>query len=157
MRNIILAITILCSLFLHKIILAQNDYNPVTWEVELIKSKTDTITVIATANIDEGWHLYALEISDDPDVMGPLPLEFNLDSTLVEIIDNPVQISEMITHFDKSFEIDLNYFEKELILNQKVKVSSQAENISGNITYMVCDDEKCMFPPEYIFEIKITK
>jgi len=137
---------------------AQEEINPVVWSVEIINENTDSTRIVAHANIEDGWHVYSQVISDDPEAMGPMPLEFVFaPSDNYKLIGKPIEKSKMITHFDKAFEIDLNYYENELLVHQSIEILSKTDFVKGSLSYMACDDEKCIFPPEFIFEIKITE
>jgi len=135
----------------------QEEINPVNWSVDLVE-ENDTVKFIARAVIEPGWHVYSQVISDDPEAMGPMPLEMKLDTSEYYVpLGNPVEKSRMITHFDKAFGIDLNYYENELVVVQPLKIINLDGVVKGFISYMACDDEKCIFPPEYTFELKLGK
>lgn len=157
MKKILLRNLVIILVFLSCKINAQEEVNPVIWSVE-INQKGDTSKIVAYATIESGWHVYSQIISEDPEAMGPIPLSFSLQpSESYQAVGETFEKSNKITHFDKAFEIDLNYYENELILEQPVKILSKDEPIKGSISYMACDDERCIFPPEYTFELKINE
>ena len=154
-RNLVFISLVL--FFLSLKINAQEEINPVIWSVEF-NQEGDTSKIVAHASIESGWHVYSQIISDDPEAMGPIPLSFTLQpSESYQALGEPLEKSKMITRYDKAFEIDLNYYENELILEQPVKVVSKNDPIKGSISYMACDDERCIFPPEFTFELKINE
>lgn len=136
--------------------IAQEDIDPVKWSVELINEHSDSTQIVAHASIEDGWHVYSQVISDDPEAMGPMPLEFITETSDYYLLrGKPLEKSKMITHYDKAFEIDLNYYENDLVVVQPIEILSKKGFVKGSILYMACDDEKCIFPPEFIFELKI--
>ena len=59
------------------------------------------------------------------------------------------------TEYDPNFDMELSFFEKEATFTQKVKLSEKGAKIKGELTFMVCDDSKCL-PPEYVpFEFEV--
>ena len=127
-------------------------YNPVKWAFDYQLDGDDQAILKFTATIEDGWHVYATKLESD---MGPIPTEFlfeNLEGAeLVGEINEPTPHKE----YDPNFEMELSWFEKEVTLSQKVKLTSPMATITGELTYMTCDESKCL-PPEYIpFEFNI--
>lgn len=137
---------------------AQEAIDPVYWSFSIEENGSDTVLVVATASIDEPWHVYSLLVSNDPEAMGPMPLEFVLETTDdYKVIGDPEEFSQVITHHDVNFDMELNFFEKELVVKQKVKVYSRDISIIGSITFMACDDEQCIYPAAIPFEVRLNK
>lgn len=128
-------------------------YNPVSWSTAVKDNRDGTFNLEMRAEIDEGWHLYSQVLPSDE---GPIATEFTFKSS-----DNYELIGKVVepkakTEFDPNFDMDLNYFEHEVIFTQKVKPKAPgALKVLGDVYFMVCDAEKCL-PPEYVdleFEI----
>lgn len=118
-------------------------HEPVKWEVNLEKQADKSIDIIFAAKIDEGFHLYSTTIPEN----GPLPTVFNFEkSDGYELVGAPVELSKPIEEYDKIFEMDIKYFENEAVFKQKIKITSEDENIPvvGEISYMVCNDMSCI-------------
>lgn len=130
---------------------------PVKWK---ISSKTISETeaeIIATATIDDKWHVYALIVSDKPDAIGPIPTSIKLDiSANYESAGKPSE-GKFITHYDPNFDLDLNYFEKTATFRQRIKIKSNKDfKVAGTLEYMACNEEKCIFPDPELFEVTIV-
>ncbi len=131
-------------------------HEPVKWKISAKTISETESEITATATIDTKWHVYALSVSNKPDVFGPQPTKIVLDkSPNFEATGKPTE-GKFITHYDPNFDVDLNYFEKSATFKQKIKIKSdKVFKVSGTLEYMACDDEKCIFPDPELFEITI--
>lgn len=126
-------------------------YEPIEWSYELNEQGDGLFDLVATATIEEKWHLYATVLSDDPDALGPIPTAFFFpDSLGIELV-GPTKEGQYLTAFDPNFEMDLNYFEHEASFTQRFRIPvDQTLAFEAELSYMACDDSKCIFPdPEY--------
>lgn len=126
---------------------------PVKWEYSVNNLENSEAEIIAKAIIDDGWHVYAQVVSDDPDALGPIPTSMVFESNdSYETIGKVEERGEVIKHFDPNFDMDLNYFEGSVSFVQKVKLKSEDSfDILAELNFMACDDKQCIFPdPQYI-------
>lgn len=130
---------------------------PVKWKFSINPINDTEVEVVAIATIDAGWHVYALNVSDKPLDIAPIPTTLILDkSTHYEAMGKPLQ-GKYISEFDNQFDAKLNYFENNATFRQKVKIKSdKVVAISGELQYMACDDKQCIFPDPELFELKYT-
>lgn len=126
---------------------------PVKWKTSVENAGQGTATLVITAKIDKGWHLYSQNIADG----GPIKTTFTFEPSANYELAGNVSEGKAIEYYDKNFEMDLKYFADQAIFKQKVKLKNSGSfKISGYVEFMVCDDEKCL-PPEQVdltFEIK---
>ncbi len=125
-------------------------HNPVTFEM----SQTDD-TIVFHANIETGWHLYAVNLPDPTG--GPLPTEIVFEMSENFKLIGDLTESKGHTEIDDAFGIEVTYFENSAYFKQRIEKLSSAKNIEvkGNIYYMVCNDEMCI-PLERAFSITIN-
>lgn len=128
-------------------------HNPVQWSYDSKQLSSDEFELQFKATIEEHWHIYSNTLSGDE---GPLPTEFTFtessDYKLIGGITEPKPIKE----FDKNFQMELLFFDNEVTFKQKVRLTSPKASINGELTFMVCDDSKCL-PPDYLefnFDLK---
>lgn len=122
-------------------------YDPVKLAYTVEKHDENTYSLIASATIEENWHIYALHLQSDD---GPIKSELNLLDTEGISLVGDVTEGEFQTEFDPNFDMDLNYFEDFAEFRQVIKVDdSNVKVINGEFIFMVCDDQKCL-PPEYL-------
>lgn len=126
---------------------------PVTWSFRLEALANDELLVIAEASMDEGWHLYSMNL---PDGDGPVPTEFVIESTEgLSLIGKPEEIGDLKTEYDPNFMMDLSFFSNKVQLVQRVKPAN-ADLIKGYVYFMTCDDERCLPPEEVRFELSTS-
>lgn len=125
-------------------------HTPVSWEFSK-ENITDTeYYLIFTAHIDEGWVVYSQNQDSDD---GPVPTSFEYDSMNgFQLIGNNEEHGHSKTVYDKIFEMNLTKLSGIVQFKQKVKVNSGTKSISGYLTYMTCDDEKCLPPQDVDFD-----
>lgn len=131
-------------------------FNPVSWTYDSKQLSVDEFELRFKAKIEPHWHIYSNTLSGDE---GPLPTEFvfekSKDFELVGGIVEPKPTKE----FDKNFQMDLLFFDDEVTFSQKIKLNEATAKVVGELTFMVCDDSKCL-PPDYIefnFDLKKSK
>ncbi|HLT32727.1 MAG TPA: cytochrome c biogenesis protein CcdA, partial [Aquaticitalea sp.] len=126
---------------------------PVKWTTSVEKISDTEYVLIATATIDEGWHLYSQNVPED----GPIPTTFTFEP------DNGLElmgkVSEGIgeTIDDPVFGMRIKFFGDKAEFKQRIKIVNQELSIvKGEVEFMVCDDQRCL-PPSYIdlnFDLK---
>ena len=68
-----------------------------------------------------------------------------------------VEECEPIVKFDQQFNMKVPYFEEDVYFVQRFRAAESAEaTLSGFITYMACDEERCVFPPDLDFEVSLA-
>lgn len=127
-------------------------YDPVQWSFSAESLGDNEYNVVLKAQIEAGWHIYSQNLNGE----GPIPTTFQFaeDSKYERIGD--VMEGEAIVHYDNAFGIELNYFEKEAIFTQKVKVlGNEPVTVKGELEFMVCNDGMCLPPTQVEFDINI--
>jgi thiol:disulfide interchange protein len=143
--------------FLHLGISAQI-LEPVKWKYTFQQLNETEGELIATATIDPHWHVYALKVSDDPNFMGPMETKLSLtDSPNFSKVGGPTQ-GKYIKHADPVYDNEeLMYFENTAVFKQKIKLNTDKPFVlKGELEYMSCDDEKCIFPDPEKFSVNVT-
>lgn len=124
---------------------AQMFTDVIVWKTSLQDSDTPEKTLVFTATIKPGWHLYDQNLPDD----GPTSLEFLFDKIVGAKLVGKAQANKApINKYDKQFEMDLRWFESSVTFRQKIQVTDPAKfSIKGGVRFMACNDENCL-PPE---------
>lgn len=123
--------------------------NPVKWSFEQKRVSDTEHELLFTATIKKGWHLY----SDKLTAGGPIATSFNYDSSEgFELLGKVSATTKPVAVFDKTFNMDLEYFSNSVTFIQKIKViAEKAIEVKGYVEYMSCDDEQCTPPAETAF------
>ena len=113
-----------------------------------------TESIIFTAAIEEGWHLYSQNINEG---IGPVPtsIEFDANKKTFKLIGKTIEPTP-ITEYDPNFEGELSFFKDSVEIIQKIKLKASGE-VSGKITFMVCTEEMCLPPVDIDFNLMIEK
>ena len=128
-------------------------YDPVKWEFNIEEKGNNIYVVVASAKIEETWHLYGRELEGDE---GPIATEFNLNENKdIELIGGIQDEGELKTEYDPNFMMDLSYFENEVRFVQEFKLLTPGSVVSGSVYFMTCDNEKCLPPEEITFELEV--
>jgi len=127
--------------------------NPVKWTYTAKKIKGDVYELHMTAVLEPKWHIYSQDIKGD----GPVPTSFTFDKNpLIKTDGKVVELGKLEKEYDKNFGMNLKFYGNKVDFVQKVKLKSAVNTIAkGKITYMVCNDKKCLPPKDVPFAIKI--
>lgn len=132
-------------------------FDPVKWTFSATIINEKEAEIVASCTIEPTWHVYATKLSDKEDAIGPIPTTFVLKSSKDFKMAGKVSEGKYITHYDPNFEMDLNYFESKAVFKQKIKINSDKPfTVSGEIQYMACNDERCIFPDPEVFTVMVS-
>ena len=126
--------------------------NPVQWTYTAKKIADKTYELHMTAVVDGKWHIYAQDAGE-----GPEPTSFAFTANPLVKLDGKVkEEGKLEKTYDPNFKSTLKYYANKVDFIQKVKLKSSASTvIKGTVTYMTCDDKKCLPPKEIPFSIKV--
>lgn len=114
---------------------------PVKWKTTTEKLNDTEFNLVFEGTIDNGWHVYSQFTPDG----GPLPLllDFKNQKGQYTLIGTTSE-SKTKRAFNDVFGVDEIYFEKKVVLKQKVKITgTSVSKIDVNVSYQVCE-EKCI-------------
>jgi len=131
---------------------AQPRLNPVKWTFEAVKKSDKQYDIVFTANVDAPWHIYSQFVKK-----GPVPTSIIFKkNALVQIKGAAREIGKLEKHFDKNFGAEIAYFSNKVQFVQTINLRSATKtSVSGEIEYMVCNDERCLPPTKIPFEVAI--
>lgn len=127
--------------------------DPVDWSFSSKDLGGGVFELTFRATVEPGWHIYSQTTSDD----GPVPTTFTFEEKKHVELEGSVQENGKIEKgYDDLFMTDVSTIIGNATYKQKVKVSGVEGTISGYITFMVCNDEKCLPPTdeEFSFTLK---
>ncbi len=129
--------------------------NPVKWTSKTDKISETEFNLIILGKIDDSWHVYSQFTPDG----GPLPLELKFSDQIgnFELIGKATE-SPYKKAFNDVFEVDEYYFEKTVIITQKVKITNpKTDKIKLAVDYQVCKDACINDKKSFVFDIPIFK
>ncbi len=127
---------------------------PVKWSYAAKKISNTEAVVFFKATIQDGWHIYSQDVKEG----GPIKTSFTFtpgkEYSLVGKTTEPTPV----TKYEKSFSMNVSYFEKSVVFQQKIKLkSAKASAVKGKLEYMTCNDRKCLPPEDLDFSIPLVK
>ena len=125
---------------------------PVKWAYAAKRTSPAEATVFIKATIEDGWHVYSQYVPEG----GPIKTSFTFaPSKGYSLVGKPVE-PKADSKFDKQFKMNIGFFEKEVVFQQKVKLkSTNAATVKGQLTYMVCNDRRCLPPEDVTFSVPV--
>jgi len=136
-------------------------YDPVDWSFSKQQISENSYELTFIADIEPGWALYSNDIyNNDVDCeveICPIPVSFefyknneaernfNFVGDIVEVDENK-QVSQ-----DPIFLMEVTKFTKRATFKQIIVLDTNNVDVSGYLTFMVCDDTKCLPPTDVDF------
>ena len=127
--------------------------NPVKWKSKTEKISETEFNLVLEGTIDNGWHIYSQFTPDG----GPIPLELKFAESAgnYELVGKTKE-SKTRKEYNPVFEVDEIFFEKKVVLNQKVKiVNSKTRSIKLKIDYQACKEVCINLNKNFKFEIPV--
>jgi DsbC/DsbD-like thiol-disulfide interchange protein len=139
-KILFIAVAMMFSMQLHAQILT-----PVKWAYGFKKIGKQEAVIFIKATIDEGWHVYSQTVKDG----GPVKTTFTFAASKAYTLVGKTQEPTPITRYEKVFSMNVSFFEKSVIFQQKVRLKTGQATIKGTLEYMTCNDKQCL-PPETV-------
>lgn len=128
----------------------------VNWKASM-KMTSSTVGIITlTADIQQGWHIYGTKAVKS----GPIATQFSFDKlNNVVLVGKTKSSKKASSHFDKTFDAKVSWWEGKVVFTQKFKVTNPSApySIGGNVKYMSCNEDKQKCNPPKAFEFSFKK
>ena len=123
---------------------------PVTWSYYSKKvNKTEAIIYIK-AKITGKWHIYAQSIPSEA-----MKLKFSyITSKEFNLVGKTLE-PKPIKKVDKVLNMQLEYFEKEVVFIQKIKLKKSSALVKAKVEFMACNDKQCLPADEISFKVPV--
>ncbi len=130
---------------------------PVKWEIKTEKINDNTYNLVFKANISKGWTVYSQYTSDE----GPVPTAITYEEKSgVKLLGKSTEKGYKKEGPDPLFD-NVNvvkFLDKEaFIIKQKVEVVDASKPVSGYLTFMTCDNNRCLPPEDVDFSLTFDK
>lgn len=140
---IILVVTVNC--------LSAQILHPVKWSYAAKRIGKNEAVLFLKATIEDGWHIY----SAYQEASGPVKTAFVFTPAKDYILMGNVTEPAPVNKFEEAFNMQVKYFEHSAIFQQKISLKSAHPVVSGKLTYMVCNNQKCLSPEDLEFSIPV--
>ena len=130
--------------------------NPVSWQTKILKTdKQDEYILEWKAAIKDGWSIYSQYLESDD---GPIRTSFEFDNKDgFDFLGQNVESGDRKEGFDKLFDMNVIKFSHEAIFKQRIKLNERSKPITGYLTFMTCDDTRCLPPSDVDFEFPLPE
>ncbi|MDE6702462.1 MAG: thioredoxin family protein [Muribaculaceae bacterium] len=128
----------------------------VTWTTEIDQLSPTEGVINWHADINDGWHIYGIEMPDMPDTPLPPPTTFEINPTDGLELIGDVEASTVIeSHYDDILKLNIPWVAGSVTFSQKFRLTGGATGavISGTISYMACNDDACTPPAREEFSL----
>lgn len=122
---------------------------PVKWtfSTEQLDGKT---FVVFKAKIDDTWSVYSQYLASED---GPVATSINYDTPeAVKFVGKAVESGGKKSGFDDIFNMDVVKFQHDYIIRQEVEFKGK-EPLVGYLTFMTCDNTRCLPPTDVDFSL----
>jgi thiol:disulfide interchange protein DsbD len=128
--------------------------SPVKWSYAAKKLNNNEAVVFLRATIQDGWHIYSLNVGDG----GPIKTSFKFTPSKEYALVGAVAEPAPIKKYEEAFKMNVTYFEKTVTFQQKIKLKAgNVAAVKGQLEYMTCNDKKCLPPEDVDFSIPLGK
>ncbi len=127
-------------------------YDPVSWNFTYEKKGDNLYDLVFTATIEEGSHIYAMDIPKG----GPIPTSFTFDTISAYSLEGtPFEVTTPEEKLDEAFGFKIKSFSGKAEFRQKIIGKSPSFSVTGLVNFMSCNNATCSPPKDLEFEIKI--
>ncbi|TCC93742.1 sugar transporter [Pedobacter frigiditerrae] len=123
---------------------------PVSWTYLAKKVNKNEATLYLKAKMQNRWHIYSLDVKGIP-----AKTSFSFSPSKDYILIGKTIAPKPVSKFDKILELNLTYFENEVVFAQRIKLNKTSTIVKGKVEFMACNDKKCLPSDEVAFSIPV--
>ena len=127
---------------------------PVKWKMSKKQLSDDEYELIFNGSIDEGWAVYSLYMEEG----GPVPTSITYENAEgIQMVGKAVEEGHKKEGPDPMWKDDVDVVikfldDQEYTIRQKIKVIDAEKPLTGYLTFMTCDDIRCLPPDDVDFD-----
>lgn len=126
---------------------------PVKWSYAAKMTSKTTAVVYLKATMDNAWHIYALNLPEG----GPTKTSIAFKPAKEYTLNGKIIAPKPITKYDNTFHMNIGYYERSVVFQQKIDVKASNPTIKGTASFMACDAVRCLPEETVIFAIPLNK
>lgn len=148
MKKIISSIV---TVLLFAIVAKAQILTPVHWSYGAKKVGKNEAVIFIKATIDDGWHVYSQHVKEG----GPIKTTITFPASPLYTLIGKTTEPTPITRNEKVFNMDVSFFEHEVVFQQKIKLKAGQAVVKGTLEYMTCNDHQCLPPDDLEFSVPV--
>jgi thiol:disulfide interchange protein DsbD len=130
-------------------------FAPVKWSYSSVREGEGSYTLLFTANIDPGWHVYS-HVQPKKAVAVPLTIKFNPGEG-TQLQGKALELGRLEKYHDESLGISAYQYSDKLVVRQTVKLKNPAsKQLTGVLTYQTCNEVRCLPAEDVEFVVKLN-
>ena len=111
----------------------------VSWSYKIVGDNTASPSLVITASIDPGFHLYAPNSPDG----GGQPMQFHFETKGCALSGAPTASKAYTKEYNDVFEVDEYFYTGTVSFTQKLKPADKNWEVRAEVQGQVCDDSGC--------------
>ncbi len=127
---------------------------PVKWNISL-QGEGNNREIVFQADIEEGWHVYAIDIANG----GPIPTSFVFEELANATLSGDITPSKSpLEEYSPLFEMQLRWYDTFVKFKQSVHIENpDSFKIAGYVDYQACNEGTCLPPTKENFTFEENK
>jgi len=101
--------------------------------------------------IEPGWHIYSAYQAEG----GPVKTSFTFGKSSGYRLSGKITEPKPLTKHEEVFDMQVGYFEKSVVFQQKVNLLTAATTVKGTVELMACTNKECLPPEEVEFSVPV--
>lgn len=123
-------------------------FSPVTFSVSENRISATELEVVFTGTVEEGWHVYGVDIPAG----GPVAAKLTIEKCEGAEPKGELRATGDVHHeMDNLFGMEVSFMEGKAVFAQTFILTDSLYNLSGYLTYGACNNENCMPPSDVEF------
>ncbi len=128
----------------------------ISWIFKLEKTDDTHATIVATAKLKDGWHVFSVNHDPNKADLTGYPTKFDFpkskDYKLVGVLIDGIKAHTVVDELGTSL-----FFEKTAVFKQKVEIlNAKPFELTFDYAFQVCDANGCIFPPDQTAILKVS-
>ena len=124
---------------------------PVKWSYAAKRLSAKEAMVYFKAVIEPGWHIYSAYQAEG----GPVKTGFSFEKASAYRLVGKILEPKPITKHEEAFDMQVGYFERSVVFQQKVSLLADATTVKGSVEFMACTEKECLPPEEVNFSVPV--
>lgn len=128
----------------------------VQWQARIEQgAASGTGTLVLTAEVESGWHIYGLEMPEGGQEAGiPDPTEVTVDDAAGLVVGPLTASVSPDVHFDSFMNLELPWLSGRFELRRELRLDGvEGARVAGNLRYMACNNNSCTPPDRFYFDL----